>query len=58
MSSEKTSTRPYTLRKRADAMAATRERITEAAVGLHGSVGPSRTTITALRVVDVSFGAL
>ena len=41
-------TRPYTLRKRADAMAATRERITEAAVDLHGSVGPSRTTITAV----------
>ncbi len=47
MSSEKT-TRPYTLRKRADAMAATRERITEAAMELHGSVGPSRTTITAV----------
>ena len=41
-------TRPYTLRKRADAMAATRERITEAAVDLHGSIGPSRTTITAV----------
>ena len=47
MSSEK-ATRPYTLRKRADAMAATRERITEAAMDLHGSVGPSRTTITAV----------
>jgi AcrR family transcriptional regulator len=47
MSSEKT-TRPYTLRKRADAMAATRERITEAAMHLHGSVGPSRTTISAV----------
>ena len=47
MSSEKTA-RAYTLRKRADAMAATRERITEAAVDLHGSVGPSRTTITAV----------
>jgi AcrR family transcriptional regulator len=47
MSSEKT-TRTYTLRKRADAMAATRERITEAATDLHGSVGPSRTTITAV----------
>ena len=47
MSSEKT-TRPYTLRKRADAMAATRGRITEAAMDLHGSVGPSRTTITAV----------
>ena len=29
-------------------MAATRERITEAAMELHGSVGPSRTTITAV----------
>jgi AcrR family transcriptional regulator len=47
MSSE-TGTRPYRLRKRADAMEATRRRITEAAVDLHGSVGPARTTITAI----------
>lgn len=40
--------RPYEQRKRADNMAATRERITEAAVELHGSVGPARTTITAV----------
>jgi AcrR family transcriptional regulator len=40
--------RPYKLRKRAQSMAATRERITEAAVDLHGSVGPARTTITAV----------
>ena len=47
MSAEKT-TRRYELRKRADAMEATRRRITEAAVELHGSVGPARTTITAV----------
>jgi AcrR family transcriptional regulator len=49
MSVEKTTTtRRYELRKRADAMEATRRRITEAAVELHGSVGPARTTITAI----------
>ena len=47
MSSE-TGTRPYRLRKRADSMEATRRRITEAAVDLHGSVGPARTTISAI----------
>jgi AcrR family transcriptional regulator len=47
MSLEKT-TRRYELRKRADAMQDTRRRITEAAVELHGSVGPARTTITAV----------
>jgi AcrR family transcriptional regulator len=47
MSSE-IGTRRYQLRKRADAMEATRRRITEAAVDLHGSVGPARTTITAI----------
>jgi AcrR family transcriptional regulator len=47
MSSEKP-TRRYELRKRAEAMEATRRRITEAAVELHGSVGPARTTITAV----------
>jgi AcrR family transcriptional regulator len=48
MSTEKAPTRRYELRKRADAMGATRRRITEAAVELHGSVGPARTTITAI----------
>jgi AcrR family transcriptional regulator len=48
VSVEKTSTRRYELRKRADAMEATRRRITEAAIELHGSVGPARTTITAI----------
>jgi AcrR family transcriptional regulator len=40
--------RRYELRKRADSMQATRRRITEAAVELHGSVGPARTTISAV----------
>ena len=47
MSAEKT-TRRYELRKRADAMEDTRRRITEAAVELHGSIGPARTTMTAV----------
>lgn len=37
--------RPYRKRRRADQEAQTRQRITEAAVKLHGSVGPARTTI-------------
>jgi AcrR family transcriptional regulator len=41
-------TRRYELRKRADAMEDTRRRITEAAIDLHGNVGPARTTITAI----------
>jgi AcrR family transcriptional regulator len=48
MSPESRSTRRYELRKRAQSMAETRERITEAAVELHGTVGPARTTITAV----------
>ena len=47
MSAEKT-TRRYQLRKRADAMQATRRRITEAAMELHGTLGPARTTLTAV----------
>ncbi len=43
-----TSKRPYELRRRAETMVATRERITGAAVDLHGTVGPARTTITAV----------
>jgi AcrR family transcriptional regulator len=46
--STETETRRYQLRKRADAMEQTRRRITEAAVELHGSVGPARTTISAI----------
>jgi len=40
--------RTYRLKKRADDMAETRRRITEAAVELHGSVGPAHTTISAV----------
>jgi AcrR family transcriptional regulator len=47
MSPEKP-TRRYQLRKRADAMEATRRRITEAAMELHGTLGPARTTMTAV----------
>ena len=45
MSSSK---RQYRLKKRADEMAETRRRITEAAVDLHGTVGPARTTLSAV----------
>jgi len=38
--------RRYELKKRAEDMAATHRRITEAAIELHGSVGPSRTTLS------------
>jgi AcrR family transcriptional regulator len=40
--------RPYRKRRRAELEAETRLRITEAAVELHGSVGPARTTISAV----------
>jgi AcrR family transcriptional regulator len=39
-------TRSYTLGRRADQQAQTRRRIVEAAVELHSSVGPARTTIS------------
>jgi AcrR family transcriptional regulator len=39
-------TRTYTLRKRAAAQAETRRRIVEAAVELHSSIGPARTTFS------------
>lgn len=39
-------TRTYTLRKRAQSQAETRRRIVEAAIALHGSVGPARTTFS------------
>jgi AcrR family transcriptional regulator len=39
-------TRTYTLRKRAEQQAATRQRIVEAAVDLHSTVGPSATTVS------------
>jgi AcrR family transcriptional regulator len=40
--------RKYTLRRRAEQMAETRRRIVQAAVELHASVGPSKTSITAI----------
>lgn len=39
-------TRTYTLKRRAEQQAQTRRRIVEAAVGLHGSVGPALTTFS------------
>jgi AcrR family transcriptional regulator len=39
-------TRTYTLKKRAEQQAQTRQRIVEAAVDLHGTVGPARTTLS------------
>lgn len=38
--------RSYTLKKRAEKQAETRERIVEAAVGLHSTVGPAHTTLS------------
>ncbi len=40
--------RKYELKKRAEEMAETRRRITEAAVALHGTVGPAQTTLSAV----------
>jgi AcrR family transcriptional regulator len=48
MSNERRPKRRYELKKRADEMAETRRRITEAAVELHGTVGPARTTLSAV----------
>lgn len=41
-------TRKYELRQRAESLAETRRRIVDAAVDLHGSLGPARTTISAI----------
>ena len=41
-------TRKYELRKRAEDMEETRRRITEAAVELHGTIGPALTTVSAV----------
>jgi AcrR family transcriptional regulator len=46
MANEKSSPRTYRKRRRAESEARTRERITEAAVELHGTVGPASTTIS------------
>ncbi len=48
MSRESPPKRKYELKKRAEEMAGTRRRITEAAIELHGSVGPARTTLSAV----------
>jgi AcrR family transcriptional regulator len=48
MSPENPPKRKYELKKRADQMAETHLRITEAAIELHGTVGPSRTTLSAV----------
>jgi AcrR family transcriptional regulator len=40
--------RPYRMKKRAELEEETRRRITESTVALHGSIGPSRTTISAI----------
>jgi AcrR family transcriptional regulator len=48
MSREIAPKRKYELKKRAEQMAETHQRITEAAIELHGTVGPSRTTLSAV----------
>ena len=48
MSRENTPRRRYELKKRAEEMADTHLRITEAAIELHGTRGPSRTTMSAV----------
>ncbi len=48
MSRENEPRRRYELKKRADEMAETHRRITEAAIELHGTVGPARTTLSAV----------
>jgi AcrR family transcriptional regulator len=40
--------RPYRMQRRAESQEQTRRRITESAVALHGTVGPSRTSISAV----------
>jgi AcrR family transcriptional regulator len=42
------STRPYRMKKRAELQERTRRRITESAVELHGTVGPARTSMSAV----------
>jgi AcrR family transcriptional regulator len=48
MDSQSQPKRKYELKRRADEMARTRRRIAEAAVELHGTVGPARTTLSAV----------
>ena len=47
MTDEK-STRPYRMRRRAEQQDQTRLRITESAVELHGTLGPARTSVSAV----------
>jgi AcrR family transcriptional regulator len=44
--SENGMARNYTLKRRAEQQAQTRQRIIEAAVGLHGTIGPARTSLS------------
>ena len=46
--SDKNNRRPYRKKKRAELEAETRRRITESAVELHGTVGPSHTSMSAV----------
>jgi AcrR family transcriptional regulator len=48
MDDQKRTKRKYELKQRAAEMADTRRRITEAAVELHGTIGPVRTTVSAI----------
>jgi AcrR family transcriptional regulator len=48
MDDKRPTKRKYELKQRADEMVETRRRITEAAVDLHGTVGPARTTLSAI----------
>src|SRR3954463_11935048 len=48
MSYETPPKRKYQLKKRAEQVAETHLRITEAAIELHGTVGPARTTLSAV----------
>jgi len=48
MSRESRSKRKYELKQRAAEMAETHRRITEAAIELHGTIGPARTTLSAV----------
>ncbi|MFP5333384.1 MAG: TetR/AcrR family transcriptional regulator [Acidimicrobiia bacterium] len=48
MAAQETQTRPYRMRRRQEEMEETRRRIVEAAVELHGSIGPAQTTISGI----------
>jgi AcrR family transcriptional regulator len=48
MSSEMSTSRTYELKRRAERQEETRQRVVEAAVELHSTVGPARTTVSAI----------